>query len=182
MFYAFEGHVPAIGKNVYVDDTACVIGRVTLADDVVVLPHAVIRGDYEAITIGASCIIEDGCILHVDDGGLVLGESVVLGHGAIVHGARIGSRSLIGMGATVLKGAVIGEGCLIAAGALVTEDTQVSPGSLVMGVPAKVVRPVSEAQRAYIKFAHDYYLSWGESCRAGKLQPVEPRSLDEGAI
>lgn len=177
MFFEFEGHAPAVGERVFVDGSARVIGQVELGDDVTVLPCAVIRGDYDAISVGAGSVIEDSCVLHADAGGLVLGERVVVGHGAIVHGARVGSGTLIGMGATVLKDAVVGEGSLVAAGALVTEGMQVPPGSLVMGVPGRVVRPVSDAQREYLAFAADYYRDWGASCRAGNLRPVEPRRL-----
>lgn len=177
MFLAFEGSVPTVGERVYVDESARVIGRVTLEDDVTVLPLAVIRADCDAIRIGSGSVVEDACVLHVDAGGLELGERVVVGHGAIVHGARIGSDTLIGMGATVLAGAVIGAGSLVAAGALVTEGMQVPPGSLVMGVPGRVVRPVSEEQRAYIAMASAYYRDWGARCRAGGLREVEPARL-----
>ncbi len=177
MFLEFEGHVPAVGERVFVDESARVIGRVFLGDGVTVLPCAVVRGDYDAVSIGAGSVVEDACVLHADAGGLELGERVVVGHGAVVHCAYIGTGTLVGMGATVLGGAVIGAGSLVAAGALVTEGAQIPPGSLVMGVPARVVRPVGDAQREYIAFAADYYRSWGESCRAGNLRPVEPRRL-----
>ncbi len=178
VFLSFEGRIPAVGHRVYVDDSARVIGLVELGDDAVVLPGAVIRGDYDSIRIGASSVVEDGCVLHADEGGLVIGERVVIGHGAVVHGAAIGNGVLIGMGATVLARSVIGEGSLIAAGALVPEGMEIPPGSLAMGVPARVVRPVSDEQREYIAFAGEYYRGWGERCRAGAMQPVEPRGLD----
>lgn len=177
MFLAFEGHVPSVGDRVFVDDSARVIGRVTLEDDVTVLPCAVVRGDYDEIRIGRGSVVEDACVLHADAGGLVLGQRVVVGHAAVVHGAKVGDGSLIGMGATVLKDAVVGEGCLVAAGALVTEGMRVPPGSLVMGVPGRVVRPVSDEQRDYLAFAADYYRGWGESCRAGNLVEVVPNRL-----
>ena len=177
MFLSFEGRTPAVGQRVYVDDSARVIGLVELGDGAVVLPGAVIRGDYDDIRIGAGSVVEDGCVLHADEGGLTVGERVVIGHGAVVHGSTVGDDVLIGMGATVLAHSVIGEGSLVAAGALVPEGMEVSPGSLVMGVPARVVRPVSEGQRAYIAFAGEYYRAWGEQCRAGAMRPVEPRSL-----
>ncbi len=177
MFLSFDGRVPAVGSRVYVDDSARVIGLVELGDDVVVLPGAVIRGDYDDIRIGAGSVVEDGCILHADEGGLTIGERVVIGHGAVVHGASVGDDVLIGMGATVLARSVIGKGSLVAAGALVPEGMRVPEGSLVMGVPARVVRPVSNEQREYIAFAGEYYRAWGERCRAGAMRAVEPRSL-----
>lgn len=177
MFLSYGELVPRVGERVYVDPSARVIGSVTLADDVVVLPGAVVRGDGEPIVVGAGSVVEDACVLHADEGGLTIGEDVVMGHGAVVHGARVGSRTLIGMGATVLRDAVIGEGCLVAAGALVPEGMQVPAGSLVMGVPARVVRPVSDAQREYIAMAAAYYREWGERCRGGALREVEPERL-----
>ena len=177
MFLSFKGQVPRVGADVFVDESARVIGQATLGDGVTVLPGAVIRADSDPIRIGAGSVIEDACVLHADAGGLELGERVVVGHGAIVHGARVGSDTLIGMGATVLKDSVIGEGCLIAAGALVTEGMQVPSGSLVMGVPGRVVRPVTAEQRAYIAFAGAYYRDWGVACRAGAMHPVDPEPL-----
>ena len=174
MFLAFEDKVPAVGADVYVDESARVIGQVTLGNGVSVLPCAVVRGDYDAIVVGAGSVVEDACVLHADEGGLVLGERVVVGHAAVVHGARVGSDTLIGMGATVLKDSVIGEGCLIAAGALVTEGAQIPAGSLVMGVPGRVVRPVSAEQRAYIAYAAEYYRAWGAAARSGALREVKP--------
>ena len=177
MFLSFEGHVPAVGECVFVDESARVIGQVELADEAVVLPMAVVRGDYDHIRIGRASVVEDGCVLHADAGGLDIGERVVIGHGAVVHCARVGDDVLIGMGATVLKDAVIGEGSLVAAGALVTEGMRIPPRSLVMGVPAKVVQPVSDEQRAYIAFAADYYRAWGASCLEGAMVPAEPHKL-----
>lgn len=177
MYLAFGDFVPAVGERVFVDESARVVGRVVLGDDVTVLPCAVVRGDCDVVRVGAGCVVEDACVLHADAGGLELGERVVVGHAAVVHGARVGSDTLIGMGATVLAGSVIGEGSLVAAGALVTEGMQVPPGSLVMGVPARVVRPVSDEQRAYIAQAVAYYRDWGARCRAGALRPVEPVRL-----
>lgn len=177
MFLRYGELVPRVGKDVYVDPSARVVGSVTLADGVVVLPCAVVRGDGEPIYVGEGSVVEDSCVLHADEGGLAIGRNVVMGHGAVVHGARVESNTLIGMGATVLKDAVVGEGCLVAAGALVPEGMQVPPGSLVMGVPARVVRPVSDEQRAYIAMAAAYYREWGEQCRRGELAPVEPLPL-----
>lgn len=177
MFLRYGNCVPRVGERVYVDPSARIIGSVTLANDVVVLPGAVVRGDGEPIYLGSGSVVEDACVLHADEDGLTVGENVVMGHGAIVHGARVGSRTLIGMGAIVLRDAVIGEGCLVAAGALVPEAMDVPAGSLVMGVPARVVRPVSEAQRVYIAMAADYYRDWGERCQRGELSEVEPERL-----
>lgn len=177
MFLAFEGHVPSVGDRVFVDGSARVIGKVVLGDDVAVLPCAVVRGDYDEVRIGKGSVVEDSCVLHADAGGLELGERVVVGHAAVVHCSKVGDGTLIGMGATVLKDAVIGAGCLVAAGALVTEGMLVPAGSLVMGVPGRVVRPVSDAQREYLAFAADYYRDWAESCRAGNLVEVQPRRL-----
>ena len=157
MIRAFEDRVPQMGTNVYVDASAQVVGYVTLGDGVSVYPCAVVRGDDEPVVIGAGSVVEDGCVLHADEGGLTIGERVVMGHGAIVHGLRVGDDCLICMGSTILKDSVIGQGCIIAAGAVVTEGAQIPPHSMVMGVPGRVVRQVTDAERERIAYSAGYY-------------------------
>lgn len=129
------------GNEVFIADTARVLGNITLEDNVSVWFGAVLRGDNDAITIGARTNIQENCILHVDHGKPIkIGTDNVIGHGAIVHGATIGNFNLIGMGATILNGAVIGDGCVIGANALVTERMIVPDGSMVLGSPGKITK------------------------------------------
>lgn len=135
----------------YIAPGAVVIGDVRLESDVSVWFNAVLRGDNEAITLGRGCNVQDGCVVHTDPGYPVeIGEDVTIGHNAIVHGCRIGRGSLIGMGATVLNGAIIGERCLIGANSLVREGMIVPDGSLVVGLPAEIVRNLGEQAAATI--------------------------------
>ncbi|MHB1312863.1 MAG: gamma carbonic anhydrase family protein [Gemmatimonadaceae bacterium] len=126
-----------------------IIGNVTLGQDASVWPTAVLRGDNDAIVIGDESNVQDGAVIHVDPGKPVhVGKRVTIGHRAVVHGCTIEDDCLIGIGAIVLNRAVIGAGSVIGAGAVVLENTVVPPNSLVLGVPAKVVKPVDDALRA----------------------------------
>lgn len=129
------------GNEVFIADTARVLGKITLEDNVSVWFGAVLRGDNDTIKIGARTNIQENCILHVDHGQPIeIGPDNVVGHGAMIHGAKIGSHNLIGMGCTILNGAVIGNGCIIGAHALVTERMVVPDGSMVLGSPGKIVK------------------------------------------
>ncbi|MFE3058216.1 gamma carbonic anhydrase family protein [Nocardia sp. NPDC059239] len=152
-------HVPQIDESAWVAPNATVAGRVRLEAEVSVWYSAVLRGDMDQITVGARSNIQDGCVLHADPGfPCTVGEGVSVGHNAILHGCTVGDDVLIGMGATVLNGAVIGAGSLIAANALVPEGAQIPPGSLVAGVPGKVRRELSEAERDHIRLNATAYL------------------------
>lgn len=133
----------------WIHPTAVVLGDVQLGADVSVWPTAVLRGDSDRITVGAGSNLQDGVVVHVDPGlPCTIGARCVVGHRAIVHGCTIEDEVLIGMGAIVLNGAVVGAGSIIGAGAVVREGLVVPPMSLVLGVPGKVMRAVSEAERA----------------------------------
>ncbi len=135
----------------FVAASAVVVGDVRLGADTSVWPFACIRGDVAAIRVGARCSIQDQAMLHTRSGeALEIGDDVVMGHQVCVHCRVVGDGCLIGIGATVLDGAVLGDGCLVAAGAVVRPGEQVAAGMMVAGVPARVVRPVSDAERAYI--------------------------------
>ncbi len=126
---------------------AHVIGAVHLGEESSVWYGAGLRGDTEPIRIGARTNIQDGCVLHADPGfPAVVGEDCVIGHNAIVHGCEIENGCLVGMGATILNGARIGEGSIVAAGALVPENKEFPPRSLIVGIPAKRVKDVSDDQ------------------------------------
>ena len=138
--------IPEVELAAWIAPGAMVVGRVSLQEGVSVWFNAVIRGDLADINVGAGSNIQDGCILHVDDGyPLTLGEAVTVGHGAILHGCTIEDDVLVGMGATILNGARIGRGSLVAAGALVREGEEIPPFSLVAGVPAGVKKTMVEA-------------------------------------
>jgi carbonic anhydrase/acetyltransferase-like protein (isoleucine patch superfamily) len=149
---------PRCGAGVRVDPSAVVIGDVDLADDVSVWPQAVLRGDYNFIKVGRGTNIQDGCVIHNHHGfPAEIGEDCVVGHLACVHGCRIGSRCLIGIHAIILNGAEIGEECVIGAGALVPEGKKIPPRSMVLGLPGKVVRPVSDEEvRTIVESAAHY--------------------------
>ncbi|MFE3758485.1 gamma carbonic anhydrase family protein [Nocardia tengchongensis] len=152
-------HAPQIDDSAWIAPNATVAGRVRLEGEVSVWYSAVLRGDMDQITVGARSNIQDGCVLHADPGfPCTVGTGVSVGHNAILHGCTVGDDVLIGMGATVLNGAVIGEGSLIAANALVPEGAQIPPGSLVAGVPGKVRRELSEAERDHIRLNAAAYL------------------------
>lgn len=158
--YALEDVVPEVIPGAYwIAPTASVIGRVRLARDVSVWWGAVLRGDMDLIDVGEGTNIQDGAILHTDAGvPLVLGAHVTVGHRAMLHGCTVGDGSLIGIGATVLNRARIGKGCLIGAHALVTEGTEIPDGSLVLGSPAKVVKPVNEGQSLVLAGSGPHYV------------------------
>ena len=133
----------------YIHKSAVIIGDVTLGRDASVWPTAVLRGDNDAIVIGDESNVQDGAIVHVDAGKPVhVGKRVTIGHRAVVHGCTIEDECMIGIGAIVLNNAVVGAGSVVGAGAVVLEHTIIPPNSLVLGVPAKVVKPVDDALRA----------------------------------
>lgn len=140
---------PEVDPSAWVAPSAVVVGAVHLGPDSSVWYNAVLRGDSDRISIGARSNLQDGVSVHVDRGHPVtLGADVSVGHNAVVHGATVEDGCLIGMNATVLSGSVIGTGSLVAAGALVTQGKVIPPGSLVAGVPGKVVRQLSDEERA----------------------------------
>ena len=159
MFLSFCGKKPRDEGAAFVAPSATVQGDVVLKPGSTVWYGAVLRADTGRIAIGENSNVQDNAVLHTGPGlDVTVGRGTSVGHGAVVHGCTVGDGCLIGMHATILNGAVIGDGCLIAAGALVPENMQVPAGSLVIGVPGKVVRPVSAAQAAAIKANEEEYL------------------------
>lgn len=141
----YPGRKPTVHPTAYIDPEARVLGEVVLSEDVVVLFGSVIRGDDERVEVGRrSVVLENSLIEAPLKHPVVIGEEVLVSHNAIIHGARVGSRSLIGIGAIVLDGAVVGEGAIVAAGALVPPGKSVPNGTLVAGVPARPVRSVRD--------------------------------------
>ncbi len=162
--YALHDRRPKLpSKDRYwIAPNASVIGDVILGEDCGIWFGATLRGDNERISVGARSNIQEGSTLHTDMGfPLEIGEDCTIGHNAVLHGCVIGDGSLIGMGAIVLNGAKIGRGCLVGAGALVTEGKVFPPGSLIMGSPARVTRPLDEALISGLrKSAAGYVANW----------------------
>ncbi len=160
-----HGISPIIPADCFVADNATIIGDVVLGSKCTVWFTAVIRGDVNSIRIGDETNIQDGAVLHCtyQQAALSIGSRVSIGHRALVHGCTVADDVLIGMGAIVMDHAVVGTGCIIAAGAVVLENFVCEPGFLYAGVPARKIKPVTEAQRATIgRTAGNYqrYASW----------------------
>lgn len=136
--------VPQIAESAFISKDARVIGDVEIGENCLVMPGAVIRGDFGSIRIGKYVWIEDNVVLHSDDLGLRIGDYVTIGHGAVVNGWTIGNKVLIGINATILHRAEIGDRCVIGAGTVVNQGMKIPSGSFVAGVPAKVIGEVSE--------------------------------------
>lgn len=151
---------PEIAPEAFVADGATLVGAVHLAADASVWYSAVIRADGSPIVVGAGSNVQDGAVLHSDpDFPVRVGEGCTIGHRAVVHGCTVGAGSLIGMGAVVLNGAVVGPGSMVAAGTVVLEGTEVPPGSLVAGIPGKVKREVTDAERERIRSGTESYVA-----------------------
>ena len=164
MIRPYKGRWPRLGERVFVDASAQVIGDVELGDHASVWMNAVVRGDVNGIRIGRGTNVQDNCVLHVTaEHRTELAEEVTVGHSVTLHGCRIGPRCLIGIGAIVLTGAEVGEESVVAAGSLVPEGMKVPPGSLVMGVPAKVRRPVTDEERQGLRRLAENYLGYKET-------------------
>ncbi len=153
------GHRPELAADVFVAPTAVVAGRVRIGAASSVWYGSVLRAEDEKVVVGAQCNVQDGSILHADPGfPCVLGDRVSLGHRAVVHGALVADDVLVGMGAVVLNGTRIGSWSIVAAGAVLRPGLEVPDGVLVAGVPAKVVRAVSEDERNLIRHTATAYL------------------------
>ena len=151
---------PQIAEASFVASNATLIGDVRLSRDSSVFYGAVLRGDIETIRIGEGTNVQDGCIIHLADAlGATVGAYCTIGHAAIIHACTIGDLCLVGMQAVILDGAEIGDECLIGAGALVTSRTKIPPRSLVLGSPAKVVRPLTEAEILSLRASADKYIT-----------------------
>jgi len=166
---SYDGKEPRFGQRVFVAENAAVIGNVELGDDVSIWFATTVRGDVNAIRIGARTNVQDNCTIHVthNDWATLIGEDVTIGHGAIVHGCTVQRGALIGMGSRVLDGAVIGESAMVGAGALVPEGMQVPPRTLVLGVPARVKRPLTDEELAHLELSWKHYVEYKNRYLAG---------------
>jgi carbonic anhydrase/acetyltransferase-like protein (isoleucine patch superfamily) len=161
---SIAGHSPRIHPSVFLAEGSFVIGDVELEEQTSVWFGAVLRGDINSIRIGSRTNVQDGCVLHVtQESGVAIGNDVTIGHRAIVHGCTIGDQSLIGMGSVILDRARIGSNVFVAAGAVVLEGATIPEGSLVVGVPGRVVRSLSEGERDAIRSSARHYVEYSRS-------------------
>ena len=166
--YELDGVAPKLAALAWVADSAQVMGNVELAEGANVWFGAVIRGDTETIRIGRRSNLQDGSVLHADVGKpLTVGDDVTVGHMVMLHGCTIGDGSLIGIGAVVLNGAKIGKRCLVGAGSLVTEGKEFPDGVMIMGSPAKVVRPLEPHQLDGLRMSAAHYVGNAARYKAG---------------
>lgn len=155
----FLSCTPKMASDTWVSPLAYIVGDVELDHRVSVFPFSVLRADFNSIFVGEATNIQDHCLVHVSEKCNVhIGKHVTIGHGAIVHGCEIGDNCLIGMHATILDGAKIGPNCLIGAHTLILENQIIPEGSLVVGVPGRVVKKISEQQRQLLQKSNDAYL------------------------
>ncbi|MEE9551930.1 MAG: gamma carbonic anhydrase family protein [Gammaproteobacteria bacterium] len=162
----YQGKTAKIAKSVYVDESAIVIGDVTIGEDSSLWPMVVARGDVHSITIGARTNIQDGCILHVTHDGeyspggfpLVVGNDVTVGHRVTLHACTIGDYCLIGMSATIMDGAVLQDKVMLGAGSLVLSGKKLETGYLYMGSPVKKVRFLTDEELAYLEYSAGHYV------------------------
>ena len=158
--------LPTLGPRVYIDESAVVIGDVTLGEDSSVWPLCSVRGDVNVIRVGRRTNIQDGTIIHVTSPhaalpgghGTVIGDEVTVGHQCILHGCTVESRCLIGMGSAILDGAVLRRGVFLGAGSLVTEGKELEGGYLWIGRPAKRVRELTEEEKAWFDYSAEHYV------------------------
>lgn len=166
---------PTIGRDVYIASTAYVGGEVTLGDECTIMHHVTIRGDVSAIRIGARVNVQDGTVIHTKTGvPQDIHDDVGIGHRAVVHGRRVKSNTLIGIGAIVLDDAEIGEGCVIGAGALVPPGMIVPDNKVVLGIPGRIVRDTTDKDREYITFVVENYRKLNRQHAAGHFPNIAP--------
>lgn len=167
MILTYGGKTPLVHQTAYVQDSARVIGDVSIGAESSMWFNVVIRADVHHVRIGARTNVQDNSTIHVtrDRWPTVLGDDVTVAHGVILHGCRISDRCLIGMGAIVMDGVEVGEECLIAAGALVTPNTKLPAGHLIIGHPAAVARPLRPEEIARIKQSAQNYVEYAKSYR-----------------
>lgn len=167
----WQGILPTIGRRVYVDSAAVVIGQVTLGDDTSVWPAAVIRGDVNVIRVGMRTSVQDGSVLHVTHDGpywpggfaLEIGDDVTIGHRVVLHGCTVGNRCLIGMGAIVMDGAVVEDDVIIGAGAVVSPGTRCESRSLYLGAPARRRRALTDREVDQLAYGAAWYVKLKDS-------------------
>lgn len=165
--WEFEGRKAMIDPTAFVAPNATIIGDVEIGEGSSVWPSAVVRGDYNPVRIGRRVNIQDNATVHATSAGpCTIGDNVSVGHNAVVHRCTIGNNAIIGMGAIVLDGAVIGDWVIVGAGAVVTPNTEIPPKSMVLGIPARVVRELEEGHLDQVKMNADGYADLAQRYRA----------------
>ena len=180
MLRPYRGVLPTIDPTAFVDTSAQVIGDVHLGAESSLWMNVVVRGDVNSIRIGSRSNIQDLTLVHVMRGThpTVIGDNVTIGHSAVIHGCTIEDRCLIGMGAILLNGVHVGTGSIVAAGSLCPEGMVIPPGSMVMGLPAKVRRPLTPEENASIqRYADNYVRNRLDYQEADRVQIPEPGLL-----
>ncbi|MFW9944292.1 MAG: gamma carbonic anhydrase family protein [Candidatus Sifarchaeia archaeon] len=168
--YEFEGVKPKVHPKAYVSPRASVIGSVEIGEDSSIWESAILRGDFNKITIGKGSSVQDNCSVHVTPlNPTVVGSYVTVGHNSVIHACEIDDRTAIGMSAVVLTGAKIGKDCVIGAGSVVTENSVIPDGSLVLGIPGKVKKEVSPEMKEAFMIGAEFYVELG---RRHKESPV----------
>jgi carbonic anhydrase/acetyltransferase-like protein (isoleucine patch superfamily) len=158
---AYNGQLPQVHKSVFVGAGVQLIGNVKIGKDSSVWFNSVLRGDINAVEIGERTNIQDAAVLHVTSESMCrIGSDVTVGHRAIIHACTVGDCCLIGMGAIVLDNATIGENSLVAAGAVVLQNATIPEGVLVAGVPAKVIRRLTDEERTAIRESAEHYVAY----------------------
>jgi phenylacetic acid degradation protein len=174
MIYEFQGLIPVVHDSAFVHPQAAVTGNVVIGRDVYVGPGAAIRGDWGAIIIEDGCNVQESCTIHVFPGATVVLEAAAhIGHGAVIHGARIGANALIGMNAVVMDRATVGAGCIVGALTFVPADMQIPARKVVVGNPARIVRDVSDEMLQWKSDGTALYQQLPAAMR-GSWKPVEP--------
>jgi carbonic anhydrase/acetyltransferase-like protein (isoleucine patch superfamily) len=174
VIYEFEGFRPVVHESAFIHPQAAVVGNVVIGRDVYVGPGAAIRGDWGGIEIGDGCNVQENCTVHMFPGiTVVLESSAHIGHGAIVHGARIGRNALIGMNAVIMDNATVGEECIVGALTFVPADMQIPARKVVVGNPAKIVKDVSDDMIAWKTEGTKLYQSLPKRLHES-LRAVEP--------
>ncbi|MAZ44160.1 MAG: gamma carbonic anhydrase family protein [Legionellales bacterium] len=177
---SFQGVAPTIGKRVFIDPSAIVIGQATIGDDVALWPGVIVRADMHHITIGPRTNIQDGSVLHVthasdkthpDGFPLIIGADITVGHRAMLHGCHIQDRCLIGMNTIIMDGAIVESEVIIGAGSLVSPGKVLESGYLYVGRPAVKVRPLNDAERAFIPYSVQNYCN---------LKDIYLKELEDG--
>jgi carbonic anhydrase/acetyltransferase-like protein (isoleucine patch superfamily) len=170
-----------VHPSAFIAPTAAVMGDVTVGQDASIWYQTVLRGDMAPIVIGSHSNIQDGTIVHVDTGvPCTVGQRVAVGHRVILHGCTVGDDCLIAMGSVLLNGVTIGSGSVVAAGAVVPEGMQVPPKSLIMGVPARIIRPVDAALAERVKATWTHYVKEARAHRAGRYPLWDGRQGGQG--
>ena len=174
MIRSLDGKTPRIHPTVFVSESAYIVGDVTIGENSNIWPGAVLRGDYGKIVIGRNCSIQDNCVLHTDDF-LSLGDNVLMTHGAVIHGGKVGNNVLIGINAALLEDSQVGNYCLIGAGAVVLAGAVIPDRSLVIGVPGRV-RELTPEQEQRLQDPTAIYVANARRFRAAGLGLALPES------